>query len=464
MSNAQYLTNGAGFVKKTVSQFEQAGREDALSFFEPAVSFLLRKTVALRSRHPRPESSLRRSESFLKRQKYLTSENESKRYLHAREIDSVFSYKTSAILMFCFFIAIAISPSSAEATNVFLFPVLETTVLGESAVYELRIDTQGETVNAIELHGGIVGNTFAIKKLETSGSLFSVFPEPPSFSRIGFSFYGAVPNGFKGQGIIGRLIVLSSSVGEGSVTIATSSRVFLNDGRNSLASLSLTGGKLKVIPKDSSYIALSSTTHKDQNRWLSGKLFRIDWNVLPGESYSYVISRLPTEEPDAISDTPIGSIQFQNLDDGIYYFSVCLVKNGGCGAVSTFRAMIDATPPEWVSVGLDAGAPETGGKPSISFLARDIGAGMERYEISLNNEKNYATATSPYILPDNFKGQIVIIAYDVAGNFLSKKVVVGDTKSASLKYILPIFILLLFILVLWISRRLRKNKHFQYNK
>src|SRR3989344_7610949 len=86
-----YSTNHA-FVKKTVSQFERAGCKDALSFFEPAVSFLLRKAAALRS-HSDAEPSRRSSESFSKRQSILTSENESKRIPMAIGIDSVFSYK-----------------------------------------------------------------------------------------------------------------------------------------------------------------------------------------------------------------------------------------------------------------------------------------------------------------------------------------------------------------------------------
>ena len=73
-----YSTNHA-FVKKTVSQFERAGCKDALSFFEPAVSFLLRKAAALRS-HSDAEPSRRSSES--------------KRIPMAIRIDSVFSYKS----------------------------------------------------------------------------------------------------------------------------------------------------------------------------------------------------------------------------------------------------------------------------------------------------------------------------------------------------------------------------------
>lgn len=349
-------------------------------------------------------------------------------------------------------------PSAAQAAQVFAYPETQIVPVGESVILEIRIDTEGETINALELEGSLQGDGTVIKEITTSGSVFPVFPERPSFSGSRFSFFGAVPNGFVGQGIVGRVIISSMKAADVDLIFASTSRVFLNDAENSKANLTVKGSGVKIVPISADYIFLKSETQPNQNKWSTTKLFRVSWDVIPDASYAYTLSRLSTDEPDPIPKSPVGSIQFSNLDDGIYYFAVCLIKDKQCGIVSRYRAMIDTTGPEWVSVAYDKGSEESQGKPTVSFLAKDRDSGMDHYEISLDEEANYVKAISPFVLPDNFAGSLTILAFDRAGNLVSRQVTVPRGKSSSLLLIIATIVIGILILALWITRRLRKNK------
>ena len=360
--------------------------------------------------------------------------------------------------LFGFVLAITIFPSETMAARISVLPSTQSISEGESAIFEVRLNTEREQINALELHGQVTSGAGQMMKIEKSESIFSVFPELPMFSGDSFSFFGAIPNGFVGEGVVGRITVTGKRLGEFSIMFSTSSRVFLNSNSNLPADLSFAGGTLKVLPKDSSYIALRSETHPNQGEWSLEKSFQIAWDTKEDENYSYRISKLADELPDAVPDMPVGDIKFRNLDDGIYYFSVCAVENGKCGQISKYRAMIDTTPPEWVSIDIGPGTEETAGKRSVSFLAQDKGSGIQRYEASFEIDGELKTASSPIILESNARGTLRLIAFDAAGNNIERMVIIPSEKTNTyLPKTLIVLGLMLFVSVLWLVFRRDKK-------
>ena len=63
-------------------------------------------------------------------------------------------------------------------------------------------------------------------------------------------------------------------------------------------------------------------------------------------TYSYFLTHDPTQLPDDIAEGLVGDVQYEGLDDGIYYFvmKVWDGNNNYLGKVIR-RGQLDATPP-----------------------------------------------------------------------------------------------------------------------
>lgn len=80
----------------------------------------------------------------------------------------------------------------------------------------------------------------------------------------------------------------------------------------------------------------------------------------------------------------------------------------------------------------------------ISFYAYDADSGIERYEIKIEN-KDWQRAESPYSIGESlFKRQIVLRAYDYAGNYKDASIIVPGSITL---WILIVFVLLVLFLL-----------------
>ena len=364
---------------------------------------------------------------------------------------------------------IAATPSQAEAARLYFYPERQELTEGESGVIEMRLDAQGERINAVDISGEINGGSIQVLNFETSDSVLTIFPEAPTVSGRSWNLAGGVPGGFTGDAVIGKLSVVAESLltehdnGLGSVdiTFLKNSKVFLHGPENKMAAVVFSSGTLEIVGKGGDYLPITSTSHPKQSAWSFEKNFYLSWPTAVGEKYSYKLSRLPDDRPDTLTDLPVGAVKFANLDDGIYYFSLCRLTNAACGTVSRYRAMIDATPPEWKSIAFDKNDQEGNLRPNLSFLAHDKNSGVLRYELSLDG-KTFVAATSPFFLPDKFltkgaDGIITLKAWDKAGNYgVTTAKLEKNSDVGAAQIIILAAILLLTLLVVWISIR---NKH-----
>src|SRR3989344_4499477 len=117
---------------------------------------------------------------------------------------------------------------SANAATLYLYPDSYTLPVDETVVVDVRLDTEGERVNAVEIEGTVSPGAVEAVRAEMSGSFLPIILEIPTFTDGRFRFVGSVPGGFTGDGVIGRLTVMGASPGEAVFTITENSRVLLH--------------------------------------------------------------------------------------------------------------------------------------------------------------------------------------------------------------------------------------------
>ncbi len=313
----------------------------------------------------------------------------------------------------------------ALAATLYFFPQNIEVFEGENVIVEVRLNTDGETINAVEVEGGLANENMTIDSADTSNSLVRIFIEPAQTDGKQFRFIGGTPGGFDGAGIIGRLNLTASAIGDNIISFNESAKVFANSEKAIQSVVKLLGANFRVIEKPKDYIELSSRTHPKQNIWYNAKEINVHWDLAPGTEYSYLVSPDQTAVPDDVPDKPegeklwLGDIALSGLTDGIYYFTV---KKIGSYTVSRYSIFQDITSPEWVSVALKRGTLETNGKDFISFLAKDSTSGIAYYEIQVDGGAFERISPPNYILTKSDYRRVVVRAYDKAGNSVEESI------------------------------------------
>ncbi len=356
--------------------------------------------------------------------------------------------------------------SSTRAASLFLYPQHLDLVEGESVSVEIRLSTDGKQMNAAEIHGALTGAAASIRSIDDSQTIIKLFLDRPSTARNEFELIGGIPNGFTGDGILGRLTVRGLAKGTASINFLPSSQVLENDGNGTALSLSMAGATITVSARPQDYIVITSQSHPDQDVWYQRRPVQLHWDLKPGTSYSYLVSRDITATPDNVADKPegdllwLGDIKLGDIQDGITYFSV---KEVGGSVVSRYRLMQDSSLPEFSDATIRPGIIETGGKEFLTFSATDAVSGIDRFEVQVDS-REFEVAKSPYILGSGYR-TIVLRAYDRAGNYTEK--IFAATRFITISWFSVVILLLillilalLYILFHWLQdRRESRKKH-----
>ncbi len=328
----------------------------------------------------------------------------------------------------------------AYAARIYFYPEKIDVYSGDVFVVEVRVDTEGESVNAIDIEGSVGGGV--IESIDVSNSLVQIFINKDKTSDNTFRFSGGTPGGFVGNGIIGRLNIRATETGNTSIGIDESSKVLTELGKE-VEALEVGEAETTVIPDTPNRIRVSSRTHPDQTRWYKNDTVNLGWKLEDGVEYSYLISRDPLAVPDDNPDHPEGSLEWQgdleirDFGDGIFYFTV---KRVGENNLARFTIKIDTTSPEWIAIEESSGVQETSGKDFVTFAAKDDLSGIDHYSVRVDDGL-FADVEPPYILPAEF-GTITLRAYDAAGNFVEDKVI-----SETQRGIFRIYAIILLVII-----------------
>ena len=379
-----------------------------------------------------------------------------------------------AMFVFLFFAWFLFSfPAYSKAATLYLLPAAANLYLGDGTVVEVRLNSEGEEINAVQAELRFPANTFEIVNLGKGNSILTLWPQEPFFvnSSGKISFVGGIPNGFKGDGLVGTFILRGKNLGEGAITFSDNCQVLLNDGKGTSTEIVNLEGVYRVIEKPVNLPQISSFTHPDQSRWFKTSTFHVHWDFNKEAEYSFLLSQDSMAEPDETADRPagelewMGDLEYPNLKDGIYYFSLKQKLPGENWQEKVgYRLMVDATPPEPFDLQIGREPSVFEGKYFLSFNAIDRSSGVDNYEIFEGRKKLFSKeiigewrkGKSPYVLEDQeLKSIIRVKAVDKAGNERLAELL-PPAKPFPYWIILVLFIGL--IMVFFIVRKIKYQK------
>lgn len=173
----------------------------------------------------------------------------------------------------------------AQATILYFESNFDEYYLNDIFLVDLKIDTQGEKINAAQIEINFSANKLNVVEIIKQESIFILWPQEPSFSNESgkISFVGGVPLGFEGKGKILSVAfkVISSKEKEiAKISFDENCIVLLNDGL---------GTKANLFKKDSHFL-LFSTSNKNPKNELKEKLKK---DISPPNFFQVFLTKSP---------------------------------------------------------------------------------------------------------------------------------------------------------------------------
>ncbi len=354
------------------------------------------------------------------------------------------------VFVFLVVAASLIAGRNVRAVVVSLSPPALTIARGETVPVQVVIDTEGESINAIE---GVVTyptDLVDIVEVRRGSSILSLWPEPPTVDRARGSvrFVGGVPNGrIAHDAEVLTLLVAGQHSGSGQMSIdAAQSTVVLNDGAGTPTLVSGRPVTLTVSARTYAAPTIMSDTHPDQTRWSPQRDFRVRWTVYPRTDYSFQLSPERAAEPDDRRDDTRGEMFYPALTDGSWYFTLKERLAGGAWSeVARYRVMIDATKPRLTRSEIVRDAPS--GEWLLVFGADDVPSGIEHLEVKLVRPPSrwypfvrdaaWQVVENPVRLGRQpFRGAVALRAHDYAGNSVTTSFVSAGLRQDQVRFFL----------------------------
>ncbi len=352
----------------------------------------------------------------------------------------------------------------ALASTLYFLPQGQTVYENDSFILELMLDTENEEINTVGIDLNYPDELLEFIEFNKGGSFLTLWAKEPSISKNQISFIAGVPNGFNGQGLVGRIVFKSKQVSQTKIDFEDSSQVLLNDGKGTVSSLHFLESDYEIIEKPEDLVEIYSNTHPSQYEWSKFNVLRLHWDLNEEAEYSYLLSRDPLAQPDEIPDKPegdesfwVGDMKYADLEDGIYYFTLKQkFSDKDWSEAVSHRAMIDNTLPQEFNLEIGQEPAIFEGKYFLSFSTTDKTSGIDYYEIKEGN-KDFKKITSPYLLEDqDLKTKIVVKAVDQAGNERIAEYI--PEKKTEVIYLF-ILIIIILLVVFWIFKKFLISKN-----
>ena len=171
-------------------------------------------------------------------------------------------------------------PLGARAATLYLLPQSQIIHRGETFLVEVRLDAEGEEINAIEGNINLPLDLLEFVDFSKGESILSLWPKEPIISDNSLSFIGGAPGGFKGEERIGRIILKGKMEGKGEINFKEDSKVLLNDPLGTSAKLSTFGANFTI---------LAEKLEIPRDQWLQ----ELEKDKIPPEPFEIKIGKLP---------------------------------------------------------------------------------------------------------------------------------------------------------------------------
>jgi len=322
------------------------------------------------------------------------------------------------------------------AATLKVVPQNEAYTVGDTFDVSILLDTEGESVNAIDVDLRFPPDKLQLVSPKTSLSVISIWTSQPKFSnetgRV--RLQGGIPRGVNvNNALVGTLTFRVKAVGSAIVRFGNESKVLLNDGLGTDALSHRVDAIYKLTLPPPAGPIVTSTTHPDQAKWYQSSNVTLLWQPVEegAQGYSYVLNDQPVGDIDDTSEGINTTVTYKNLSDGQYYFHIKALRGGVWGGSTHYSFKIDGTAPAEFPVEISPAPRTVATDPIIKFLSSDALSGIDRYELKLvplkpsmadddrGTEQLFIETESPYISPELEPGpyDVIVRAYDGAGNF-----------------------------------------------
>lgn len=344
--------------------------------------------------------------------------------------------KVRLTAIFSMLLASLLIPFAVHAAALSMGPVSGTFVVGSTFDVSLFLDTQGESVNALDVSLQFPPDKLQLISPSTGNSLIGIWAAQPRFNNVSgrVDLVGGIPGGVTASnGLVTKLTFRVKSVGTALVKILDNSKVLLNDGKGTDVLTQKAAGVYQLtLPPPEGPLAYSKS-HPDETKWYMNPSVILYWTPEGGASgYSYVLNDEPIDSPDNISEGAQTAVTYKQLADGSYYFHIKALLDGVWGGTTHFAVKIDTTPPAEFVPEILPSERTTQTEPVVRFATSDALSGVSRYElliVPLQRQKSpgsqsakaaFIEAESPYIVTTPLSlgtYDLIVRAYDNAGNY-----------------------------------------------
>ncbi len=345
----------------------------------------------------------------------------------------------------------------SHAANFFFAPASATKEAEQVFTVDVYLSSEDQSANAVS---GVIlfpKQVLQVKSLSQSGSIMSLWVQPPSFSNTEgtIQFEGISFNpGFIGRsGKLFSITFIGKADGLATVSFSSAS-VLANDGLGTqiISGSSAAAFRISTPTSDSSVPSgettntpnvvsenslqsgeniipiLSSPTHPDQSQWYRERDLIVRWHV-PKEvsAVRLLFNDIPNSTPSVVHSADVAETSISNIVDGVWYLHAQFRTAKGWGPVEHFRVQIDSTPPEPFMVSFPHAIEDsTDPRPIALFNTPDLLSGISHYEIKIGNGDFYKVElrdieSNPYSLPTQTPGKstVIVRAFDLAGNVMT---------------------------------------------
>ena len=341
-----------------------------------------------------------------------------------------------------FFLTAVLVPVSAQAAGASLMfsPLSESFTVGDNIQVEVRVDTDGTPVNAVQATVYFPADNLEALNISKNNAVFSLWPVEPVFDNLNGMIYfvGGLPHpGFSnGENIITIEFKVKK---EGSVKLTfDKAEVLADDGEGTNILIYLQSAKYALseeailLQEESGVVSpqIFSPTHPKEIEWYNNNSPRFQWNLSPKVvGVSFILDQLAQTIPDAISEGLVQSRDYENIASGVWYFHLRLQdENGWKNEPAHYKIRVDDVPPQPFKVTVDNQGDSTNPKPNLYFETNDNISGISYYKLQIDQKsfvKLLLAQVNPFTLLFDSPGQhkIVVRAVDQAGNSAESKTV-----------------------------------------
>lgn len=364
----------------------------------------------------------------------------------------------------------------ALAAKLFISPQGGTQALNKTFTVDVKIDSQGDGINAAQSQITFPQNLLEVKSVDKTGSVFNFWPEDPAYSNENGSvnFIGGTVNGVSGASLqVLKITFTTKSAGEAQISLDDSA-VTVDDGTGTNILTDIVGANFRIsatavvptaplveevptgtqpaLPLPGEPIPpptiierepapakglpeapnVSVSLYPDPSNWYNiSTPFSASWSLpLDIMDVSTVINTNPNFNPqtrEKLFDAKI----FDSLSEGISYLHVRFRNNIGWGPTTHYRLAIDTTPPAPFTIESSEGFQTNNPQPLLQFQTQDALSGIDFYLVKIGEAEAFEWKNGQLRPPLQAPGthKVTIRAIDLAGN--------GTSNSVNLE-ILPI--------------------------